>query len=81
MPQRIEQRRRRRGDAQGEPNRGVLESLIIVSYRQMPGLSLHLDQAARWFGLRGTTCQIVLEDLVRRGRLRRAEDGQYRSAS
>jgi hypothetical protein len=46
----------------------------------MPGLSLHLNQAARLFGLRGTTCQIVLEDLVRRGSLRRGEDGQYRTA-
>jgi hypothetical protein len=81
MQQRTEQRRLRRDGEQGEPSRRVLESLIIGSYREMPGLSLHLHQAARLFGLRGTTCQIVLEDLVRRGSLRRAEDGQYLRAS
>jgi hypothetical protein len=81
MQQMIEQPGRRRDGTEGEPNRGVLESMIIGSYREMPGLSLHLNQAARLFGLRGTTCQIVLEDLVRRGSLRRAEDGQYRRAS
>ena len=43
----------------------------------MPGLILHLKQAARLFGLRETTCRIVLEELVRQGRLRRALDGQY----
>lgn len=46
-------------------------------YREMPGLCLHLGQAARLFGLRTTICQLVLDDLVRQGRLRRANDGQY----
>ena len=81
MQQPIEQRRLRRGSAQGEPNRRVLESMIIGSYREMPGLSLDLSQAARLFGLRDNTCQVVLEALVRRGSLRRADDGQYRRAS
>jgi hypothetical protein len=81
MHKAIEQRRRRLDGAQGEPDRGVLESIIIGSYREMPGLSLHLNQAARLFGLPDTTCHSVLEDLVRRGSLRRAEDGQYRRAS
>jgi len=40
-------------------------------------LTLRLEQAARLFGLRTRTCEIVLEDLVRQGRLRRGTDGQY----
>ena len=43
----------------------------------MPGLSLRLEQAARLFGLRRQTCQVVLNDLVRQGQLRRATDGQF----
>ena len=47
------------------------------TYRDMPGLSLHLGQAARLFGLRVTTCEVVFRDLVERGMLRRAADGQF----
>jgi hypothetical protein len=65
-------------DVHGEPHRRLLEATIIGSYREMPGLSLHLAQASRLFGLRTTTCKIVLEGLVQRGHLRRAHDGQYR---
>jgi hypothetical protein len=51
--------------------------MIVGMYREMPGLTLHVGQAARLFGLRLSTCQIVLEDLVRARKLRRAYDGQY----
>jgi hypothetical protein len=75
----IEQRRGRRGDdVHGEPEREVLETIIVGTYREMPGLSLNLEQAARLFGLRTVTCHAVLEDLVKRGTLRQAHDGQYR---
>jgi hypothetical protein len=74
----IEQRTSPRGDVNGEPDRPVLESRIVGSYREMPGLTLHLAQAARLFGICRATCVVVLEDLVRRGHLRRAGDGQYR---
>ena len=47
------------------------------AYREMPGLTLTLPQAARLFGLRDDTCQIVMEDLVREGRLRLTSGGQY----
>jgi len=50
---------------------------ILSSYQEMPGLILHLNQAARLFGLREATCRTVLDDLVRQGKLRRAADGQY----
>jgi hypothetical protein len=71
---------RRRIDRQapvGEPPRARLVIMIEATYREMPGLCLHLNQAARLFGLRERTCQVVLDDLVRDGRLRRAADGQY----
>jgi hypothetical protein len=76
MHVRSEQRRSIGDD--GEPNSPVLESMIVGNYREMPGLSLHMAQAARLFGIRHATCQAVLDDLVQRGHLRRAADGQYR---
>ena len=72
-----ERRSRSRDSIAGEPPRRVLAPMIIGTYREMPGLSLHLPQAARLFGLRTATCQVILDDLVRQDRLRRANDGQY----
>ena len=54
-----------------------VEPLILRTYREMPGLSLHLGQATPLFGLQRPTCQGILEDLVRRGMLRYSLDGQY----
>jgi hypothetical protein len=73
----VERRRKRRGKSESEPDRAELVSMIVGTYQEMPGLSLHLAQAARLFGLKGTTCELVLEYLVHRGELRRARDGQY----
>jgi hypothetical protein len=53
--------------------------MIVGTYREMPGLSLDLNQAARLFGLRETTCRVVIDDLVNDGRLCRSPDGQYRA--
>ena len=78
-----ERRERRcsvRGGVHGEPARAHLVALILGTYAEMPGLSLHLHQAARLFGLREATCQVVLDDLVRDGRLRQSADSQYRAA-
>lgn len=69
----------RRGTVEAEPDRVAIVSMILGTFREMPGLTLHASQAARLFGLRPRTCQIVLDDLVREGRLRRAPDGQYRA--
>ena len=55
----------------------LLEAMIGGTYREMPGLALELSDAARLFGLREATCSILLDDLVRQGRLRRALDGRY----
>jgi hypothetical protein len=75
-PQRFERRARARGRPD-DPTRADLVSMIVGSYREMPGLSLHLHQAARLFGVHTNTCQVVLDDLVRHGRLRKLTDGQY----
>ena len=74
---RIERRRHPRGTPDGEPERWHLVSMVVGTYREMPGLTVNLGQAARLFGLRRTTCQIVLDDLVRGSQLRRTPDGQY----
>jgi hypothetical protein len=51
--------------------------MILGTFREMPGLCLHMNQAARLFGLRRSTCEVILEDLVAQAKLRRAADGQY----
>lgn len=80
-PRGPERRRTARGGVQGEPSRAHLVALILGTYAEMPGLTLHLPQAARLFGLREATCHVVLSDLVRDGRLRQTPDGQYRTAN
>lgn len=75
-----ERRRLRRDASSGEAPRRQIETMIIGMYREMPGLSLHLAQAVRLFGLPLSTCQVVLEQFVQQGILRRAHDGQYASA-
>jgi hypothetical protein len=72
-----ERRNCRRDAIIGEPPRRQLESMIVGTYREMPGLSLSLPQAARLFGLGLGTCEVVLDDMVRHGALRRTADGQY----
>jgi len=54
-----------------------LVSLVLGTYTEMPALSLTLAQAARLFGLRQRTCEMLFDDLVRSGRLRRGQDGRY----
>ena len=74
-----ERRKHARGAAT-EPGRPQLVTMVIGTFREMPGLSLHLNQAARLFGVSAETCRILLDDLVAQGRLRRAHDGQYLGA-
>lgn len=56
----------------------VLER-IIAEYEEMPELSLTLTQAARLFGIDTASCELVLIELLARGRLRKHGD-QYRRA-
>jgi hypothetical protein len=79
-PHHLERRKAKRGGVRGEPSRAQLTALVLGTYAEMPGLSLHLHQAARLFGLREATCVVVFNDLVRDGHLRRSPDGQYRTA-
>ena len=72
----LDRRRQQRGTG-AEPVRAELVAMVLGTFREMPGLSLHLNQAARLFGVHPTTCQVLLDDLVALGRLRRAHDGQY----
>jgi hypothetical protein len=72
-----DRRRNPRDTPQGEPSRSQLIALITGTYREMPGLTLPLTQAARLFGLREATCRIVLEDLVRQGRLRISKNREF----
>jgi hypothetical protein len=73
----LERRSTARGTTHHEPLRTRLVGAIMGAYREMPGLILHLNQAARLFGLREPTCRVVLDDLVRDGQLRQSGDGQY----
>jgi DNA-binding IclR family transcriptional regulator len=70
-------RRRPERAVDGEPHRSELVSRILGTFSEMPGLVLRLEQAARLFGLRPRTCEVVLDALLRAGRLRRTADGQY----
>lgn len=72
-----DRRQAKRMTPQGEPSRRELTLTIVGTFHEMPGLCLRLEQAARLFGLRLRTCQIVLDDLVAAGHLRRTSDGQY----
>ena len=75
---RLAERRMRPRDAvAGEPPRAHLVSMIVGTYGEMAGLQLHVDDAARLFGLRAATCQIVLDALVDDGKLRRTDEGCY----
>jgi hypothetical protein len=75
-----ERRSRPRDTISAEAPREQLVSMIKGTYREMPGLRLHVPEAARLFGLRLTTCRIVLEALVHDGTLRRTDEGQYVTA-
>ena len=46
-------------------------------YREMPGLSLTLPQAARLWGLNHSTCELVLTKLIERRVLKRTLDGTF----
>ena len=72
-----DRRLRPRDGVAGEPQRQEIQAMILGTYRAMPGMRLQLAQAARLFGLRRNTCQIVLDDLVRNGILHHSTDGRY----
>lgn len=75
-----ERRSRRRDTISAEASREHLVSMILGTFYEMPGMRLHLEEAVRLFGLRATTCKVVLDALVHDGALRRTDEGQYVSA-
>ena len=50
---------------------------VESEYREMPGLSLTLPQAARLWGLDQGTCERILTNLIDRRVLKRAWNGTY----
>lgn len=50
---------------------------VEAEYREMPGLSLTLPQAARLWGLDRRTCELAFADLLERRVLKRAGNGAY----
>ncbi len=50
---------------------------VEIEYREMPGLSLTLPQAARLWGIDRSTCELVLANLIERRVLKRALKGTY----
>jgi hypothetical protein len=60
-----------------------LESLVARvrgEYREMPGLRLTCSQACRLWQEHISTCEMVLEELVREGFLYRTDTGAYIAA-
>ena len=57
----------------------IREAILRVEgeYRDMPGLSLTLPQAARLWGIDRSTCERVLANLIERRVLKRALNGTY----
>jgi DNA-binding IclR family transcriptional regulator len=56
----------------------LLQRRIAGEYREMPGLSLTLTQAARLWGLDPATTQLLLGSLTEENLLFRTVDGVYR---
>jgi hypothetical protein len=57
----------------------VREALLRAEgeYREMPGLSLTMPQAARLWALDFSTCELILTNLIERRILKRALNGTY----
>jgi DNA-binding IclR family transcriptional regulator len=61
----------------GEPERAQLVPLVLGTLMETFGECLSLAEATRLFGLRESTCRVVLDHLVAEKRLRRTRDGRY----
>jgi hypothetical protein len=55
----------------------MIAARVRAEYREMPGLSLTLPQAARLLGVQPTICQTVLQALVLDGVLYHTPRGTY----
>ena len=57
-----------------------LADRVRGEYREMPGLALTVEQAARLWATNVSTCETVLQELVVRGVLYRNSKGAYVAA-
>jgi DNA-binding GntR family transcriptional regulator len=57
--------------------RAPLSMRVLGEYREMPGLRLTLQQAARLWQMDRATCEEVLMALVAEGLLARTRDGAF----
>ena len=48
---------------------------IVCEFREMPGLTLTIDQACRLWGCDAATCRRIVDYLVKRGALRWSREG------
>ena len=55
-----------------------LRSMIVGTFREMPGMCVNVSQAVRLFGVAPWMCRALLDDLFRSGELCQADDGLYR---
>jgi hypothetical protein len=54
---------------------------VAAEFREMPGLSVRLAQAARLFDLPGDQCSTLFEELRRQGLIEVTPEGVYRRPS
>ena len=58
-----------------------LVARIRGEFREMPGLRLTFAQACRLWQVDGPTCEMVFDQLVREGFLRKTVEGAYTGAA
>jgi hypothetical protein len=73
----LPERRTRARGGYISPHRSQLIERVLGSFHEMPGLKLTLEQASRLLGIDSTTCQVIFDDLVRSGQLRRLSTECY----
>ena len=62
-------------DAMAKPD--VLAARVRGEYSEMPGLQLTVAQACRLWQIDTSTCEILLDELVREGFLFKTQSGFY----
>lgn len=58
-------------------SRDVLLSRVRGEYREMPGLRLTVQEACRLWQIDARVCEVVLQELVAGGFLKRTNDGAF----
>jgi hypothetical protein len=66
-----------RADRRNWTGRDALVRRVESEFKEMPGLSLTLQQAVRLFSLSQGPCQRILSELVKDGAMSLRKDGRY----